>query len=291
MKDKNPMTTQASNNKKSPTRIDIIQTVKTPLGFFTLVVLIVEGILGVITANLSQGADRTYLILGMLLLIFLLVVIVAIFALFRPEALSGKRPSSEAKAIIREIPSRPRYLDTMIDYVSRAQAAVWVCVHTLNPSRTDEKIRTLQEKLAEARTAGKDVRILAPGGVERVEAAYELNAVRKTPIKILAFLEDEDFRFTIVDDNVSIISMRAYNSDGSGSTAAIIRSERLNALLRDYFDGLWNRPESLEYDVFLSEVVDMLLDPLQPVSDIGLAQRLRVPSSEIKRIRPDAIDN
>lgn len=85
-------------NKKAPknitTRLNLVQTVKTPLGFFTLVVLVVEAILGV-TANFSQGIDRTYLIIGMLFLIFSLIIIVSIFAFFRPEALSGKRPNDQ----------------------------------------------------------------------------------------------------------------------------------------------------------------------------------------------------
>jgi len=85
------MEKQRSEEKTQPNRIDIIRTVKTPLGFFTLVVLIVEAILG-ITANFSQGADRTYLVIGMIVLIFLLIIIVAILAALRPEALSGKRP-------------------------------------------------------------------------------------------------------------------------------------------------------------------------------------------------------
>lgn len=77
-------------------RISIIESVKTPLGFFTLAVLIVEAILG-ITANLSQGVERTILVVSMIFLIFLLVVIVASLAYFRPEALTGKRPISTSK--------------------------------------------------------------------------------------------------------------------------------------------------------------------------------------------------
>ena len=65
------MTTQKSHDS-SGYRLAIIQATKTPLGFFSLVVLVVEVILG-ITANLSQGEDRTYLVIGMLVLIFLLV--------------------------------------------------------------------------------------------------------------------------------------------------------------------------------------------------------------------------
>lgn len=83
--------TSQTQTRKEPDRIKIIQTVQSPLGFFTLVVLVVEVILGIMD-SLSAGTDRTYLIFGMIGLIFLLVVIVALFAAFRPEALSGKRP-------------------------------------------------------------------------------------------------------------------------------------------------------------------------------------------------------
>lgn len=83
------MQKKAKNN--SVKRIDAIQTVKTPLGFFTLIVLVVEIIFG-IAAGLSQGTDRTYLIIGMLAVIFLLIFIVAGLAFLRPEALGGNRP-------------------------------------------------------------------------------------------------------------------------------------------------------------------------------------------------------
>ena len=85
------MENRSKDNQSS--RVSIIETVQTPLGFFTLSVLIVEIIIG-ITANFSQGSERTYLIICMIALIVLLVVIVASFAYFRPEALMGKRPIS-----------------------------------------------------------------------------------------------------------------------------------------------------------------------------------------------------
>lgn len=81
------------NSSKSPdethSRVSIINSVQTPLGFFVLVILIVEVILG-ITANFSSGEDRTYLIIGMIVLIFLLVILVTGLAIFRPSALYGK---------------------------------------------------------------------------------------------------------------------------------------------------------------------------------------------------------
>ena len=82
----------------SESRAKLISTVQTPLGFFSLVVLIVEAVLGSVAA-LSSGIDRTWLVIGMLALIFLLVVIVASMAIFRPKALYGiiERISTESE--------------------------------------------------------------------------------------------------------------------------------------------------------------------------------------------------
>ncbi len=69
-------------------RVNIIQTVQTPLGFFTLVLLVVEVIFGTI-ASLSQGLDRTYLVVGMIFLMFFLVGIVA-FLTYKRRGLTGE---------------------------------------------------------------------------------------------------------------------------------------------------------------------------------------------------------
>jgi hypothetical protein len=73
-------------------RIGIIQAVQTPLGFFVLVVLIIEAIFGVFVFKLNEGADRTFVIQCMIVLIFSLVLIVTGIAILRPWALSGKEP-------------------------------------------------------------------------------------------------------------------------------------------------------------------------------------------------------
>jgi hypothetical protein len=106
----NPMKNE--DIEKTSSRTSIIEAVQKPINFFALVVLVVEVILG-ITANLSQGIDRTYLIIGMLILIFALVIIVSIFAFFRPEALSGRRPTLKIqKQEIEEIkPQKVKLID------------------------------------------------------------------------------------------------------------------------------------------------------------------------------------
>jgi hypothetical protein len=86
-----------SPDSSDPDRAKIIETVRTPLGFFALIVLVVEVIFGLV-AGFSQGPDRTYLIGAMIALICLLVAIVAGLAVFRPEALRGKRPAIKTSA-------------------------------------------------------------------------------------------------------------------------------------------------------------------------------------------------
>lgn len=78
-------------------RASIIRSVTTPLGFFSLVVLVAEAILGGV-AIFNDRPEKTYLIIAMIGLIFLLVAIVSLFAAFRPEALFGLRPPRVAPA-------------------------------------------------------------------------------------------------------------------------------------------------------------------------------------------------
>lgn len=70
-------------------RVAIIEAVKRPLGFFTLVVLVGEVILGGL-ATRAAGSDFTLLIVGMLALLFALVIVV-----FR-LAKSGEQPVAPA---------------------------------------------------------------------------------------------------------------------------------------------------------------------------------------------------
>jgi|GEM_PF-3959141 len=87
----------SSDSDKRQLRIDIIHAVRTPLGFFVLVVLVVEALLATV-ASLGQGLDRTLAIVGMLGIIVALIGTVAFMAVRHPEALSGKRAADGAGA-------------------------------------------------------------------------------------------------------------------------------------------------------------------------------------------------
>lgn len=91
------MVANKSSGASERGRVGIIHAVQTPLGFFVLVVLIVEAMLGVFTFKLD-GVERFSVIQYMIVLVFLLVLIVAAIAVWRPQAFSGKeRQYKESK--------------------------------------------------------------------------------------------------------------------------------------------------------------------------------------------------
>lgn len=78
-------------DKKQDTRpienkIGVINAVNSPLGFFTLVVLVIESTLGFLVYK-DKVDDSSIIITGMLLLLFCLVAVVSLIAYKRPEAL------------------------------------------------------------------------------------------------------------------------------------------------------------------------------------------------------------
>jgi uncharacterized membrane protein len=68
--------------------VAIIQAVQTPIGFLTLVVLVLDGVLSAVAVIKSAPVGVLYTALGILVLMILLVVLLAAF---RPEALRGAR--------------------------------------------------------------------------------------------------------------------------------------------------------------------------------------------------------
>jgi hypothetical protein len=62
-------------SKLEDQRVKVLETVQSPLGFFSLVVLVVELILGVLAAK-ATGIDFTILVVSMVVMLFLLVLLV-----------------------------------------------------------------------------------------------------------------------------------------------------------------------------------------------------------------------
>lgn len=83
-------------------RTSIITAVKNPLGFFVLVVLVVEGILGLVTGAALSGSDRSVALYGMFIVIGVLIALVALLAVFRPEVVGGVRKDNKLEELLKQ---------------------------------------------------------------------------------------------------------------------------------------------------------------------------------------------
>jgi hypothetical protein len=93
------------NNFKSPqadmqARQSLVEAIKTPLGFFSLVVLVMDAALMGL-ALISPGADRLTLFCIVAGILVFLVMIVATIAAWKPEALWGRRYSTLEESFAR----------------------------------------------------------------------------------------------------------------------------------------------------------------------------------------------
>jgi hypothetical protein len=84
-------------SEDSRPRTSLVQAVKTPLGFFALVVVVMQAILCVSLRDLKQP-DSTYLIGGMLVVLIGLVGIVSLLAVRHPDAVGLRSPRSQGIA-------------------------------------------------------------------------------------------------------------------------------------------------------------------------------------------------
>jgi len=75
----------------------VIGAVKTPLGLFALVLLVVEAVLGALAIK-AEGADFTILTVGLIGIMATIVIIVGLVVRKNPEILDG-RPRSEPQAL------------------------------------------------------------------------------------------------------------------------------------------------------------------------------------------------
>lgn len=105
---KNSMPVRAAKPKSSD-RVAIIAAVKTYLGFFVLLVLVVETVLGALGLR-TEGKNQLAALYGMLLVIAALIAVVSFFAYHKPETLlrtvgtPGTSKAQSLQELCRRIP-------------------------------------------------------------------------------------------------------------------------------------------------------------------------------------------
>lgn len=182
---------------------------------------------------------------------------------------------------------KPLYIDAQLKAFKLAKDSIYLSIHSLNPSSSNPKFVKFHELLREAINQGKKVQIIAPCGVERVFGAFEMvqNYGLYENMRFLKQLEDEDLRYTLVDDESVIISYQKIPSKKLSRKFACIKSIRLNVLLKEQFTSLWLDESSLDFDHYLLSILDELkVDKDDILSIKKAAIRLNIPERYIIKV-------
>lgn len=167
-----------TDETKGTGRERIIQAVTTPLAFFTLAVLIVEGFLAGLAAFRLTGSDRTSAFYWMTGIIVFLIVLVATLSVVRPEALSGNRPDDGLKAENQKVNEKLRQSEIEN---RRLKANVEQLEHQTRALKAEKDFLAIQiEKLDSLKSRVIAV-LVARGSAEIYEILGNLGIGRNTP--------------------------------------------------------------------------------------------------------------
>lgn len=211
-----PKNEQPDVPQKASSRSSVIRAVQTPLGFFSLVVLLVEVVLAS-GLPFSQGGERTALIAGMLALVFLLVLLVAGIAVFRPHALYGippprpepvfptdgktvrtpkpvtiKRPrilvaNAFGHQFLEEIVAREaRNLRTLLEGIANVHYLEAATSAQLRAALTESQFEVVQLSTNVIHHGDEDVRLSTADGFLSAEGLLDLLQLSKTKLLIIA---------------------------------------------------------------------------------------------------------
>lgn len=176
------------------------------------------------------------------------------------------------------------YIDAQIEGCSKAKKTIFFSIHSLNPIGTNKKYKLFNESLNEAINRGVIVKVLAPGGVDRAQGAYELSEQFGIPIKFAMQLEDEDLRFTLIDELEVMLSYQKIPSKKLSKVFAKIESRNLNRILTSYFLSIWNSKSSFSFQEYILSLCEDLSITNNISSIKRCSKRIGVPTHVIKRI-------
>ena len=179
----------ANGSAFTSARASIIEIVTTPLGFYALVVLIVEVILGFVAA-FGAGLDRTLTISGMLVVIIGLILLVAYFAHHRPEVLSAQRADVKLDVApllaplnreIDHLKQENTALRDRLDRLSGLRSRVWMYLDCGRSVHVNEIVRQLGCDPAERKEVESIVGALLQEGMIEPDTTALPGSFRPTP--------------------------------------------------------------------------------------------------------------
>jgi hypothetical protein len=100
-------------NSGARARVATINSVRTPLSMFVLLVLTLEAVLGVAVTKLEAGSDRTFAIQAIVFFLGGVLIVVAAMAVWKPSSLMGKVPRGDTRSSLNIILGPPKDLPNL----------------------------------------------------------------------------------------------------------------------------------------------------------------------------------
>lgn len=176
------------------------------------------------------------------------------------------------------------YVYRQIELIKEAKTSIWCSIHSLSDEKKKIEYEDFDLALEKATDEIKNVKVLAPCGIERAQGAYQLARIHHVDIRFAKELEIEDLRFVLIDGRKVVFSQQKPKINGLSGDFSDVESQELGKLLENYLSEIWNDPSrSLSYEQYLVKCVNELFCKPEDI-DYDLAfQRLKVPPKELKR--------
>lgn len=149
---------------------------------------------------------------------------------------------------------KPLYIDEQIKYFKDAHKCIYVLMDSLNPETKNSRLVEFDLALESAQNSQSnvDVMLLTPNTDEkgRSRGAYDISK-RNLNIQFLDILSNKDLRFSIIDDDIVIISCKKTESEDFSREFATIKSETLNKLLKGHLNDLLKHENPINFEQYL----------------------------------------
>lgn len=139
-------------------RATLIDSIRTPLGYFALTLLIIETLLFILV-NKATGFDFTLLSISMVIIFFFIIIIVGYIVYKRPEALTNNNSGNDNQNTVNMDQFRKELLNDdiikSIEYIAKHNPDDYIriaCAHTVwscRPDRAKSLLEDAEDDLAE----------------------------------------------------------------------------------------------------------------------------------------------
>ena len=220
-----------------------------------------------------------------LLIVELILLIFTIYLIYTSRIEIRKR-SELIDSLIRatRIFSRAEYFMIVQEAIGEATSYIYASVTGTRPSDEErDTIERLLSQLERAARMGVKLRFILPKDPSRLYMGYRYKRIG-AEVKYSPSLLVSELRYMIVDGTTIVLGFPERRGVGEPTRRGQrIYSEGFALLLKERFESVWNSPQSVDYDEYLSQVIRELKNEAPGASDEYISSVLKLPVEEIRQ--------